>query len=253
MKSPLSLVMYPGATRSVDPDQVRQSLHPGEELVWQDTSRGESVGLVIRPPSTGCGWIVFFYGNGMTVFGTARVRRRLGAAGSGVVCVEYPGYGVSSGSPTEGGCYRAADAALDYLRQRASVTAEQVALVGWSLGSAVAVDLASRAPVRALVLLSPLTSMLGAALDLARVGRTAFPVGPFDALSRAARVQCPTLIVSGTRDRLTRPWMADELTSAIGGPARRVDLPGVGHNNLLNSGDRLWAAVTSFLDAPAER
>jgi uncharacterized protein len=250
MKSPLSRVIYPGSTRSVDADQLRQSLHPADELVWQDSTHDESVGLVVRPPSAGRGWVVFFYGNGMTVFGTAPVRRRLGDAGWGVVCVEYPGYGVSSGSPTEGGCYRSADAALGYLERRAAVTADEVAVVGWSLGSAVAVDLASRVEVRALVLLSPLTSLLGAALDLARVGRTAFPVGPFDALSKAARVRCPTLIVSGTRDRLTRPWMADELMSAMAGRARRVDLPGVGHNNLLNAGDPLWQAITDFLDAP---
>jgi pimeloyl-ACP methyl ester carboxylesterase len=250
MKSPISRIIYPGASRSVDVEQVKRSLQPGEELVWQETIRDERIGLIIRPPTGEQGWIVFFYGNGMTVAGTGHVRHWLGSAGYGVACVEYTGYGVSSGSPSEDGCYRAADAAIAYLQQQASTALDQVTLIGWSLGSAVAIDLASRRDVRAQVLLSPLTSLLATALDLARLGKTTFTIGPFDALSRAKSVNCPTLIVSGAEDALTRPWMANELTKSLESHARLVSLPGVGHNNLLGSGDRLWSVVQDFLRSP---
>jgi uncharacterized protein len=250
MKGPLSRAIYPGATRKLDDDRLRRSLRPGEQLRWRETIRQERVGLIIAPPATGRDWVVFLYGNGMTLFGTWPVRDRLRAAGYGVVCVDYPGYGVSSGSPSEHGCYRAADTALGYLREDASIAAADVTLIGWSLGSAVATDLASRVGVRALVLLSPLSSLLGATLDLLRVGRTTLPLGPFNALAKASRVRCPTLIVSGANDRLTRPWMATELATALGGRVRRVDLPGVGHNDLLRSGERLWTPVIDFLRDP---
>jgi uncharacterized protein len=250
MSGLLSRVIYPGASRTVGAGQVRRTLHPGEEIAWQETTRGESIGLVIRPPAGEQRWIVFFYGNGMTVAGTEGIRQWLGRTGYGVACVEYAGYGISSGSPSEQGCYRSADAAIAYLRQRASIPLDQVTLVGWSLGSAVAVDLASRGPVRALVLLSPLTSMLACAIDLTRIGRTSFAFGPFDALSRARTIDCPTLIVSGSRDALTRPWMARELTKALAGHARLVSLPDVGHNNLFSARERLWDVVWDFLDSP---
>ena len=139
---------------------------------------------------------------------------------------------------------------MTYLQQEASVTLDRVTLMGWSLGSAVAMDLASRREVRAQVLLSPLTSLFAAALDLARLGKTAFSDGPFNALARAKNVNCPTLIVSGTDDRLTRPWMANELTKAMRGHARQVNLSGVGHNNMFRSGVRLWDVVTDFLKSP---
>jgi uncharacterized protein len=251
MKGALSRAIYPGAGRSLNEDQLRRSLRPGEELLWRETIRRERVGLIVRPPTARQDWVVFFYGNGMTLFGTWNVRQRLGEAGYGVVCVDYPGYGVSSGSPSEQGCFRAADAAIGYLRQEAPTAADRVALIGWSLGSAVAMDLASRVDVRALVLLSPLSSLLGAALDLVRVGRTTFPLGPFNALSKSKHVNCPTLLVSGTNDRLTRPWMANELSRAMGERARQVNLPGVGHNDMLVSGERLWTAVTDFVRDPA--
>jgi uncharacterized protein len=250
MNSLLSRVIYPGASRSVDVGQVERTLQPGEELVWQETTRDERIGLIIRPPAGKQPWVIFFYGNGMTIAGTWRVRRWLGSRGYGVACVEYPGYGISSGAPSEGGCYRSADVAMTYLQQRASVTADQVTLVGWSLGSAVAMDLASRRDIGAQVLLSPLTSMLACAIDLTRVGKTSFAVGPFDALSRARSIHCPTLLVSGSKDALTRPWMAIELTRALGGHARLISLPGVGHNDMLGSGPKLWDAVTDFLESP---
>jgi uncharacterized protein len=256
MKSLLSAVIYLGANRPVDVEQVKRTLRPGEELVWHETTRGERIGLIIRPPSGGQGWIVFFYGNGMTVVQTWHVRQLLGSMGYGVACVEYAGYGVSSGSPSEYGCYRSADAAVAYLQQQALAALDQVTLIGWSLGSAVAIDLASRCDVRAQVLLSPMTSLLATALDLAhlgrvRLGKTAFTLGPFDALSRAGSIDCPTLIVSGSEDALTRPWMANELTEAIGSNARLISLPGVGHNGMLVSGDRLWNVVKDFLNSPA--
>ena len=250
MISLVSRLIYPGASRSVDVGQVERTLQPGEEIVWQETTHDERVALIIRPPADKQRWIVFFYGNGMTVARTAAVRRWLGSAGYGIACVEYAGYGVSSGSPSEYGCYRSADAAIEYLRRRASIDLDQVTVIGWSLGSAVAIDLASRRNVRAQVLLSPMTSLLACAIDLTRIGRTSFAVGPFDALSRARSVDCPTLIVSGSEDALTRPWMADELTKAMRGHARLISLPGVGHNDMLNSGERLWHAVKGFLNSP---
>jgi uncharacterized protein len=257
VKSLLSAVIYPGASRPVDVERVKRTLRPGEELVWQETTRGERIGLIIRPPPGGQGWIVFFYGNGMTVAQTWHIRQLLGSMGYGVACVEYAGYGVSSGSPSESGCYRSADAAAAYLQQQALATLDQVTLIGWSLGSAVAIDLASRRDVRAQVLLSPMTSLLATAFDLARLGKarlgkTAFTIGPFDALSKARIVGCPTLIVSGSEDALTRPWMANELAKAMGSHARLISLPGVGHNSMLNSGDRLWNAVKDFLNSPAD-
>jgi hypothetical protein len=44
--------------------------------------------------------------------------------------------------------------------------------------------------------------------------------------------------------------MADELTKVMGRRARQVNLSGVGHNDMLRSGDRLWDLVTDFLKSP---
>jgi pimeloyl-ACP methyl ester carboxylesterase len=46
--------------------------------------------------------------------------------------------------------------------------------------------------------------------------------------------------------------MANELTKAMGGHVRLVSLPGVGHNNMLGSGGRLWDVVKDFLNSSEE-
>ncbi len=191
-----------------------------------------------------------FYGNGMIIAGTGGIRQWLGSTGYGVACVEYAGFGVSSGSPSEHGCYRSADAAIAYLERQALTTPDQVALVGWSLGSAVAMDLASRRDVRAQVLLSPLTSLFATALDLVHLGKIKFTIGPFDALSKARSVHCPTLIVTGSRT----PYPAldgKRVDESHGKPAQQVTLSGVGRNDMLNSGGTLWNVVNDFLKSSA--
>jgi hypothetical protein len=60
MKGLISRLIYPGASRSVDAWQVGRTLEPGEELVWQETTHGERIGLIIRPPAGKQQWIVFF-------------------------------------------------------------------------------------------------------------------------------------------------------------------------------------------------
>lgn len=224
MKSPISRLIYPGASRSVTVEQVKSTLRPGEELIWRESIRNERIGLIVRPPSSGQGWIVFFYGNGMILGGTVNVRQQLGNAGYGVVCVEYVGYGVSSGAPSEQGCYSAADAAVTYLQREASATLDQLALVGWSLGSAVAIDQAGRRTVRAQVLLSPLTSLFAATLDLAHLGQAAFSAGPFNSLAKAKSVDCP----DSDRERDKRyacPAVDGKQADEGHGKARTADQP----------------------------
>ena len=69
------------------------------------------------------------------------------AAGSSVLILDYRGYGKSSGRPSEQGLYRDSEAGFIYLLGK-GYRAEQIIIHGQSLGTAVAIDLASRRPAR---------------------------------------------------------------------------------------------------------
>jgi pimeloyl-ACP methyl ester carboxylesterase len=79
--------------------------------------------------------------------------------------VDYPGFGLSTGKPSKTGCRRAADAALAFFHNEYAIGSSNVTVIGWSLGSALAVDLAVRWRLDGLVLLSPMTSIVGELLD----------------------------------------------------------------------------------------
>jgi pimeloyl-ACP methyl ester carboxylesterase len=110
----------------------------------------------------------------------------LAGQNAGSVCVDYPGFGLSTGEPSEQGCRRAADAALAFLRDEYAIASSDVTVIGWSLGSGVAVDLAVRRRLDGLVLLSPMTSIVGVLLDKLRIRSAgASSVGPFNSAGKS--------------------------------------------------------------------
>src|SRR5262249_13653620 len=88
-----------------------------------------------------------------------QIAERQSAVGGAILIFADPGCGRSEGSPSESGCYAAADAACDWLVERQKVPPERVVFLGRSLGGGVATHLASRRPHRALVLINTFTSV----------------------------------------------------------------------------------------------
>jgi hypothetical protein len=146
---------------------------------------------------------------------------------------------MSGGKPSERGCYAAADAAYDYLLTRGDLKQKKIVAFGWSLGAAVAIDLADRRPVQGLVTFSAFTSMKAMAHER-------FPWLPtslllrshFDNLRKIQAIGCPIFLVHGAADDLVPPEMCGELAAVAGEPPRVTMLlvPGAGHNDLFDSG-----------------
>ncbi len=89
------------------------------------------------------GAVLFCHGNGGNLGHRGRALPHwLEEMGLAVLLFDYPGYGRSSGVPSEAGCYAAGDAAYDWLCDVQNVPAERILLYGGSLGGGIAVDLA---------------------------------------------------------------------------------------------------------------
>jgi len=241
----LVALALPGSRTRIPPGEVERTLTGDETLTSVQTSFGEGIAVVRKPAATGCRSIIFLYGNAMTLADTPEIRATLTSRGNGLACPDYPGFGLSTGNAGEDGCYRAADACLDLLG-RAGIRPEEVVVAGWSLGSAVALELASRRAVNRLVLLSPLTGLAAAFLSMAGLGWLGQPsVGPFSGRRRARSVRCPSLLITGGADTLTPPAMARELSENLGGPTEMTVIPWADHLDLLDN-DSVWRAVLDF-------
>jgi len=163
-----------------------------------------------------------------------------------VLIFDYPGYGKSEGKPTEAGCYTAADAAYDWLVKEKQVSAERILLHGGSLGGGVAVDLASRRPYRALVLVAAFTSVP----DMAQ---TLYPWLParwlvrnqFNNLAKIGNCTKPVFIAHGTHDRLVPFAQGKRLFEAANEPKRFFPMEGYDHNH--TPGPEFYTALADFL------
>ena len=140
------------------------------ELVTLSTANGDRVVALFGPALTREGephpeasrrpTLLYFYGNGMCLNDTLEQFDHFRRLGANVLIPDYVGYGMSGGQPGESGCLATADAAYDHLQSRRDVDPRAIVAVGWSLGGAVAIDLASRRPVAGLAAFSTFTSMV---------------------------------------------------------------------------------------------
>lgn len=226
-----TLMYFPDATRTPpalaglpQAEEVTLTSSDGDKLIaWHVAPHGE------KPV------VVYFQGNAGAL--NLRVHRFawIIADGNGLVALSYRGYGGSSGSPSEDGLIRDARAAYDFAAAR--YPPKRIVLWGESLGTGVAVALASEREVGGLILDAPFTS----ATD---VGAAAYPFAPvrwmmkdtFRSDRRIAQVSAPILVLHGERDRVVPIRFGARLFAMAHEPKRMVRFPTGNHVDLDDHG-----------------
>jgi fermentation-respiration switch protein FrsA (DUF1100 family) len=235
-----ALMYFPDATR-VAP--AAAGLSAAEEVLL-DTPDGERVIAWHLPPRADRPVVLYLHGNGGALSHRAERFRALTADGTGLVAIDYRGFGGSTGNPTEPGLVIDAETAYGFAAAR--YPAARIAVWGESLGTAVAVALAAERPIGHLVLEAPFTS----AVDVAARRYPFVPVSwlmkdQFRSDLRIAAVAAPLLVLHGARDTIVPIEFGERLFALAHEPKRFVRFPGGEHEGL----DRLGAlaAVKTFL------
>ncbi len=199
--------------------------------------------------SQGVPTVIFFYGNGAYAAGMAAEFTNFRRLGLNVLLVEYPGYGMSEGKPSEQRFYQAADAAYAYLQSQPDIDRGRIVAAGWSMGAAVAIDLASRSPVSALIAIDAFTTLPETAHAAAPWLPTSLIIrSRFDNLAKIPTVACPILIVHGDRDEIVPPAMSGRLAAAARSRVTAYTVAGAGHNDTFEvGGEPLWRQIGDFL------
>jgi hypothetical protein len=173
--------------------------------------------------------------------------------GANLLLVDYRGYGSSSpGTPNEKRVFDDARAAYAYLTTQRNVASGNIILLGRSIGTGPATELATEHPdAGGLILISPFTSVPDAAKAIWYLN--AFPIrllshNRFDNLSRIESVHVPVFIAVGTNDDLTPPAMTQALFQKANEPKRLYLAPGAGHNDMISVGGQpLFDQLSAFL------
>lgn len=232
----LSLLLWLAADRLIFQPQAPGYAH-SPEVLRLPTARGDTVAALWLPNPEARLAILHAHGNGEDAGDVRPVLERLRREGFSVLAFDYPGYGTSTGRPTEAGALAAADAAHAHLTGALGVPPERVVLHGRSLGGAVMTDLATRVPAAALVLESTFTSA-------ARVARMRWlPFDRFATHRKLPRVRAPVLVIHGTADEVVPFAHGRALLALAPAPKDSLWIEGAHHNDLpLVAGERYWAA-----------
>jgi uncharacterized protein len=232
------------------PDKTRPELAGLEQLGVREVALATEDGLSLLswylPAHPGRPVILYFHGNGGNIGHRVQRMLRFAREGYGVLMAEYRGYGGNPGTASETGFYTDARAALDFL-EREGVAPNPLVLYGESLGSGVAVELATQHEVAGLILEAPPTSV-------AEVAQCHFPYIPaarlvidrFDSRSRIGRVRAPILVLHGERDRVVPIRFGRALLEAAPEPKEGWFAPEAGHEDLARYGG--LDAVVVFIE-----
>ncbi len=185
---------------------------------------------------------VLFYGNGAYMASRANEARALLDLGYGVLLVSYRGYDRNPGSPSETGLYNDARANLDWLKSKGY----SFFLMGQSLGSGVAVQIATEYPVEALILETPYTSMVdAAAYHYFFVPVRWLLLDRFDSLSKIGQIKAPVFVIQGEEDEVVPVEQGRRIFAAANEPKEAIWLPGAHHNDYYRYGG--WPQIVQFL------
>lgn len=222
-----AMLYHPPATHMPGPAAIL----PEARQVVLDTSDGEKVIAWHVSPRGDKPVVVYFPGNGELIASRTARYRALMADGVGIIALSYRGYGGSTGTPTEAGLHR--DAAAAYAFAAAHYKPDRIVLWGHSLGTGVAVKLASEKPVAKLILEAPYSST-------ADVAVARFPFVPVRWLMKdqyhsdlwIGAVRAPLLIMHGGRDGVIPLRFAKRLFALAHEPKRFILYDKGRHNDL---------------------
>ncbi len=221
-----------------------------EELIIE-ASDGTQLQAFFRRQPTKKRLILFFHGNAGNAYGRLGDLEKLSVeTASNVLLLSYRGYGKSKGTPNEHGVFLDAEAALRHAQEILGFREQQIFLLGRSLGSAVAIDLAQHRNFAGLILVSSFTS----GRDMARgmgLGWLAGIAGePFDSRSKITDIQSPILFIHGDADTIIPIEMGRELFEASASEQKEFrKVSGARHNNITTvAGESYWTWIQTFMD-----
>jgi fermentation-respiration switch protein FrsA (DUF1100 family) len=170
--------------------------------------------------------------------------------GLSVFIFDYRSYGRSQGRVSEDGLYADARAAVEYLLDKKDIAPDQIIYFGRSLGSAIAIELASHYPPLALIAESAFTSM-------PELGSKVYPWLPvkflcrfhYDSAAHIKVVMCPKLFIHSRQDDIVPFSLGRKLYDNAPEPKDFLEISGSHNDGFLTSGMRYIDGLTSFLDS----
>jgi uncharacterized protein len=206
--------------------------------------------VMTRGESDAGPWVLFLHGNAANIASNVNIShyRLLKSLGLNVLAPEYRGFGGLDGVPTEAALEADARVGYEYLRVTRGIPASRIVIYGWSLGSAVAVDVASQVDQAAVIL-------EGAPASLVDIGQHRYPFFPvrlimrnqFESIRQIDRIRSPILFLHSPDDAVIPIAEGRRLFEAARGDKMFVEVLG-GHVHASEvDASHFYDAIAPFL------
>jgi len=221
--------------------------YPQSEITLRAADKTQLHGWLLKKPDIEKSpLVIYFGGNAEEVSGMAYHFERFDGDWA-LLLINYRGYGLSKGKPSEKNLKNDAIAIYDTITQRSDINTDCIVAMGRSLGTGVAIHLAAHRPLNGLILVSPYDS-------ITRVMQRHLPYipisqllkHPFNSLALAPSITTPMLALVGQQDTLIPPDHAYCLEEKWGG---EIDIQLIKHTNHDNISDIeiYWEKIRYFL------
>lgn len=165
------------------------------------------------------------------------------------ISFNHPGYGKSSGKPTQKNLYNNALLIYDLILKEYQLTSNDIIVVGRSLGSSVATYLAANREVAGLILITPFDSIE----NMASKQYKFFPVKfllkhPFSTIDYISNVKAPILMLAAYKDEIIADENLQNLRKMAGNKNRLIQYSNVGHNTI-QTHNNYYKEINAFIDS----
>lgn len=203
---------------------------------------GETIFAYYLPAEASKRLLIYSHGNGEDIGDARPFLQQFSRQGVSALAYEYPGYGTSTGKPSEHGCYAAIEAAFQYATHTLGYEPGQITLYGRSLGSGPSSWLAERQAVAGLIFDGAFTSAFRVLTEVKLL-----PWDKFDNYARLPRIKCPVLLIHGTADRTVPFSHALKNWQILPGSKHKLFVDGAHHGNVIDiAGREYWDVVLPF-------
>ena len=218
------------------------------EDIYLDTDDGVRLNAWLIPAKDSRFTLLFFHGNAGNISHRIEKSLVLNKLGLDVFIVDYRGYGRSSGRPSERGLYKDAQSVYNYLVSEKNVSPERIILYGESLGGAVAIDLASKSNIKALITECAFSSTYDVAKTIYPFLPRIFISSKFDSTSKIENIHVPKLIIHSQNDEIIPFGQSVKLLEASSEPKRHLVLKGSHNTCFLDSKELYVSGIRRFLE-----
>lgn len=189
--------------------------------------------------------VLYFHGNYLDLGNLDEIAEKFNKKGYSILAMDYRGYGLSQGYAAEETSYL--DSQLLYKEAiNMGYTSKNIIILGRSIGSGVATELASKNKAKILVLVSPFVTAFRVV--------TTIPILPFDRfdnLAKINKISQALFIIHGADDKIIQPWHSEVLFNKFKGNKQRYLIRDAGHNDIWDyNKDKLFDELDGFIDNP---